>query len=118
MGTADGYADTLDRLDELLKTPHGDTNMQTTTATDGTVIAYEKIGSGPATIVISNVAEGHTGVAPLVEPWPRTSPCSASIAAVAAPAVTPMHSPHYFRRSRRILGGTRTRRGADSRVPV
>lgn len=67
MGMADGYADALDRLDELLNTPHGGTNMQTITSADGTLIAYEKTGSGPAIIVVSNVAEDHTGVAPLVE---------------------------------------------------
>lgn len=38
---------------------------QTTTVTsaDGTTIAYEQSGSGPAIVVISNVAEDHTGVA-------------------------------------------------------
>ncbi|ANZ39872.1 hypothetical protein BBK82_31330 [Lentzea guizhouensis] len=39
--------------------------MQTITSADGTTIAYEKAGSGPAIIVISNVAEDHTGVAGL-----------------------------------------------------
>lgn len=62
---ADGYAEALDRLDHLLETPQGDTNMQTLTSTDGTTIAYEKTGSGPGIIVISNVAEDHTGVAGL-----------------------------------------------------
>lgn len=40
--------------------------MQITSA-DGTTIAYETTGSGPAIIVISNVAEDHTGVAGLAE---------------------------------------------------
>lgn len=37
--------------------------LATVTSADGTVIAYETFGSGPAIIVISNVAEDHTGVA-------------------------------------------------------
>jgi len=41
--------------------------MQTITSADGTTIAYEKTGSGPAIIVNSNVAEDHTGVAGLVK---------------------------------------------------
>ncbi|GAB3832765.1 alpha/beta fold hydrolase [Kribbella italica] len=64
---AEGYAESLDRLDDLLETPRKDTTMQTITSTDGTTIAYEKTGSGPAIIVISNVAEDHTGVAGLVK---------------------------------------------------
>jgi pimeloyl-ACP methyl ester carboxylesterase/uncharacterized protein YndB with AHSA1/START domain len=63
---ADGYAEALDRLDNLLTTTKGNPNMQTITSADGTTIAYEKIGTGPAIIVISNVAEDHTAVAPLV----------------------------------------------------
>ena len=39
--------------------------MQTVTSADGTTIAYVKTGSGPAIIVISNVAEDHTAVAGL-----------------------------------------------------
>jgi pimeloyl-ACP methyl ester carboxylesterase len=38
-------------------------DLSTVTSADGTTIAYEKLGSGPAIIVISNVAEDHTGVA-------------------------------------------------------
>lgn len=40
-------------------------NIQPTTviSTDGTTIAYQQMGSGPAVIVVSNVAEDHTGVA-------------------------------------------------------
>lgn len=37
----------------------------TVTSTDGTTIAYEKTGSGPVVIVISNVAEDRSGVAGL-----------------------------------------------------
>lgn len=40
--------------------------MDTITSTDGTTIAYEKTGSGPAIIVVSNVAEDHTSVEGLV----------------------------------------------------
>ncbi|MUN37355.1 alpha/beta fold hydrolase [Actinomadura litoris] len=39
--------------------------LPTVASADGTTIAYEKTGSGPAIIVISNVAEDHTGVAGL-----------------------------------------------------
>lgn len=37
--------------------------MQTLTSKDGTTIAYETAGSGPAVIVVNTVAEDHTGVA-------------------------------------------------------
>ncbi|WP_116951053.1 alpha/beta fold hydrolase [Jiangella endophytica] len=37
--------------------------MNTLTSKDGTTIAYETTGSGPAVIIISTVAEDHTGVA-------------------------------------------------------
>ncbi|GAA4103199.1 alpha/beta fold hydrolase [Nonomuraea soli] len=66
---ADGYAEALDRLGGLLDGPsnhEGETIMSelsTVTSADGTTIAYEKSGSGPAIIVVSNVAEDHTGVA-------------------------------------------------------
>ncbi|MGH3450167.1 MAG: alpha/beta fold hydrolase, partial [Haloechinothrix sp.] len=67
MGMADGYAEALNRLDNVLETTRGDTIMQTITSADGTTIAYEKTGSGPAIIVISNVAEDHTGIAGLTK---------------------------------------------------
>jgi len=41
--------------------------MQTFTSADGATIAYKKTGSGPAIIVISNVAEDHTGLAGLAK---------------------------------------------------
>lgn len=67
---ADGYAEALDRLDDVLTartTPdHGGTTMLTLTSADGATIAYERTGSGPAIIVLSNVAEDHTAVAGLV----------------------------------------------------
>ncbi|WP_219825870.1 alpha/beta fold hydrolase [Nonomuraea typhae] len=73
---AERYAEALDRLGGLPDTGHGAhphapttegetimTDLSTVTSADGTTIAYEKAGSGPAIIVISNVAEDHTGVA-------------------------------------------------------
>ncbi|MFE3441605.1 alpha/beta fold hydrolase [Nocardia sp. NPDC059180] len=42
-------------------------NLPTITSADGTAIAYRKTGTGPAILVISNVAEDHTGVAGVVE---------------------------------------------------
>jgi uncharacterized protein YndB with AHSA1/START domain/pimeloyl-ACP methyl ester carboxylesterase len=79
---ADGYAEALDRLADTLDstdaahtthgmTTEGDSTMSdlatltsaTLTSADGTTIAYEKSGSGPAIIVIPNVAEDRTGVA-------------------------------------------------------
>ncbi len=76
---AQGYGEALDRLagvlDDLPDTtthapsPGGQTTMSvptalpTVTSTDGTTIAYEKTGSGPAIIVISATAADHTGVA-------------------------------------------------------
>lgn len=41
--------------------------IATVTSADGTTIAYEKTGCGPAIIVISNVAEDRTGVAGIAE---------------------------------------------------
>ncbi|RZQ61673.1 alpha/beta fold hydrolase [Amycolatopsis suaedae] len=64
---AEGYAEALDRLNDLLETIQGETIMQTFNSADGTTIAYWKTGSGPAIIVISNVAEDHTGVAGLAD---------------------------------------------------
>lgn len=67
---AEGYAEALDRLGGLLNEPNPSTEeetimseLPTITSTDGTAIAYEQTGSGPALIVISTVAEDHTGVA-------------------------------------------------------
>jgi uncharacterized protein YndB with AHSA1/START domain/pimeloyl-ACP methyl ester carboxylesterase len=73
---AEGYAEALDRLGDLLDARRSDhidapsvegetimPDLLTVTSADGTTIAYEKTGSGPAIIVISNVAEDHTGVA-------------------------------------------------------
>jgi uncharacterized protein YndB with AHSA1/START domain/pimeloyl-ACP methyl ester carboxylesterase len=77
---AEGYAEALDRLDNLLDDRHsnhadasstdGETimsDLHTVTSADGTTIAYQKTGAGPAIIVISNVAEDHTGVAGVAE---------------------------------------------------
>jgi uncharacterized protein YndB with AHSA1/START domain/pimeloyl-ACP methyl ester carboxylesterase len=67
----DGYAEALDRLASLLNPQdnpaEGETTMRTITSADGTTIAYERTGSGPAIIVVSNVAEDHTAVAGLVK---------------------------------------------------
>lgn len=67
---ADGYAEALDRLGGVLDTQNnsaeGEQTMPTLTSADGTTIAYEQTGSGPAIIVVSNVAEDHTSVAGLV----------------------------------------------------
>jgi uncharacterized protein YndB with AHSA1/START domain/pimeloyl-ACP methyl ester carboxylesterase len=67
---ADGYAEALDRLGSVLDTQNnpseGEETMSTLTSADGTTIAYEQTGSGPAIIVVSNVAEDHTSVAGLV----------------------------------------------------
>ncbi|TQM37172.1 alpha/beta fold hydrolase [Pseudonocardia cypriaca] len=66
----DGYAEALDRLGSVLDTQDnpagGEQTMSTLTSADGTTIAYEQTGSGPAIIVVSNVAEDHTSVAGLV----------------------------------------------------
>jgi uncharacterized protein YndB with AHSA1/START domain/pimeloyl-ACP methyl ester carboxylesterase len=73
---AEGCAEALGRLADLLddlQNDHADgpptegattmSALPTVTSADGTTIAYRKTGSGPAIIVISNVAEDHTGVA-------------------------------------------------------
>jgi mRNA-degrading endonuclease toxin of MazEF toxin-antitoxin module len=39
--------------------------MKTVTSEDGTTVAYEKAGSGPAIVVVSNVAENHASLAVL-----------------------------------------------------
>jgi len=44
----------------------------TVTSADGTTIAFEKTGTGPAIVVISNVAEDRTGVAGIAEALART----------------------------------------------
>ncbi|WP_181781440.1 alpha/beta fold hydrolase [Pseudonocardia pini] len=68
---AEGYLEALDRLDHLLAELEGEQTMSTLptlstlTSADGTTIAYQQTGTGPAIIVISNVAEDHTGVAGL-----------------------------------------------------
>jgi pimeloyl-ACP methyl ester carboxylesterase len=66
----DGYAEALDRLDSLLNTQDDSTGggaaMSTVTSADGTTIAFEQTGAGPAIIVVSNVAEDRTSVAGLV----------------------------------------------------
>ncbi|MDZ5663371.1 alpha/beta fold hydrolase [Nocardioides sp. S-58] len=91
-----GYAEALDRLALLLgdpavndttasstptTAPTGDSTMTRTlpattaaatapatlTSADGTTIAYDKSGIGPAIIVISNVAEDRSGVAGIAE---------------------------------------------------
>ncbi|UYO95648.1 alpha/beta hydrolase [Microbacterium sp. M28] len=43
------------------------THISTVTSADGTAIAYERIGTGPVIIVISNVAEDRTGVAGIAD---------------------------------------------------
>ncbi len=53
--------------------------MQTITSADGATIAYEKTGSGPAIIVISNVAEDHTGRSFIAAKLSRTKPLSLSV---------------------------------------
>ncbi|GHH43874.1 alpha/beta fold hydrolase [Lentzea cavernae] len=67
---ADGYAEAFDRLGSVLDTQNnpaeGENTMSTLTSADGTAIAYEQTGSGPAIIVVSNVAEDRTSVAGLV----------------------------------------------------
>ncbi|WP_394618958.1 alpha/beta fold hydrolase [Lentzea sp. JNUCC 0626] len=66
---ADGYAEALDRLGTVLDTrnkPAEGETMDTLISADGTTIAYEQAGSGPAIIVVSNVADDHTSVAGLV----------------------------------------------------
>lgn len=65
---AEGYLEALGRLEQLLEQTEGDQTMSilpTVTSADGATIAYEQTGSGPAIIVISNVAEDHTAVAGL-----------------------------------------------------
>ncbi|MGC7097773.1 alpha/beta fold hydrolase [Amycolatopsis lurida] len=66
---AEGYAEALDRLGSLLETPSNEreTTMSTITSADGTTIAYQTTGSGPAIIVVSNVAEDRSGVAGVAE---------------------------------------------------
>lgn len=41
--------------------------LSTLVSADGTSIAYRVVGAGPAIVVVSNVAEDHTGVAGVVE---------------------------------------------------
>ncbi|MEV0584349.1 alpha/beta fold hydrolase [Nonomuraea sp. NPDC050310] len=69
---AEGYAEALDRLAGLVDTPNNESEpimseLNTLTSADGTTIAYEQTGSGPAIIVVSNVTEDHTSVAGLAK---------------------------------------------------
>jgi pimeloyl-ACP methyl ester carboxylesterase len=81
---AEGYAEALDRLADMLDDLHRDhgiapanegeeimSGLSSVTSADGTTIAYEKSGAGPAIIVISNVAEDRTGVAGVAEALSR-----------------------------------------------
>ncbi|WP_339206080.1 alpha/beta fold hydrolase [Paenibacillus sp. FSL K6-3182] len=66
MGMIEGFNDAFDRLEEYLETSTGGL-MDTVTSKDGTKIAYEKLGNGPAVILISSAVADHSDAAQLAQ---------------------------------------------------
>lgn len=66
MGMIEGYCDAYDRLEDYLESLKEGT-METVISKDGTKIAYNKQGSGPALIIVSSAAADHQDASPLAE---------------------------------------------------
>ncbi|MDF2649368.1 MAG: Activator of Hsp90 ATPase 1 family protein [Paenibacillus sp.] len=66
MGMVEGFTDALDRLENYLETLMGG-NMNTVISKDGTEIAYEKQGNGPAIILVASAVADHSDAAQLAE---------------------------------------------------
>ncbi|GGD84064.1 alpha/beta fold hydrolase [Paenibacillus nasutitermitis] len=66
MGMVEGFTDACDRLEIYLETLTGG-HMDTVTSKDGTKIAYEKQGDGPAVILISSAVADHRDAAGFAE---------------------------------------------------
>jgi len=88
MGFEDGYTSALDNLNQLLV---GRTEPRTATSRDGTSIAYEKLGSGPAIILVGGAMVT------------RTLPAHTELAAVLSGKNTVIN---YDRRGRGDSGDT------------
>jgi pimeloyl-ACP methyl ester carboxylesterase len=68
--------------------------MSRVTSKDGTLIAYERMGSGPAVILVGGGLDDGSENAPLVpELAEHTSPCTTTPAAAGATAATPCRTP-------------------------
>ncbi|RXZ77578.1 alpha/beta fold hydrolase [Paenibacillaceae bacterium] len=66
LGMIEGFTDAYDRLEEYLETLTGGA-MDTVISKDGTKIAYNKQGNGPALILVSSAAADHQDAAQLAE---------------------------------------------------
>ncbi|SHE10748.1 Uncharacterized hydrolase SAV2581 [Chlamydia abortus] len=69
MGMIEGFTDAFDRLEEYVETTltGGKINMKTIISKDGTRIAYQKQGNGPAIVLVSSAAADHRDAAGLAE---------------------------------------------------
>lgn len=67
MGMIEGFSDAYDRLEQYIETLLGGREMETVISRDGTKIAYEKKGAGPALILVSSAAADHHDAASLAE---------------------------------------------------
>ena len=68
MGIIEGFTDAYDRLEEYIETSmggHG--HMNTVISKDGTKIAYQKQGNGPALILVASAAADHHDAAQFAE---------------------------------------------------
>ncbi|MFF2530286.1 SRPBCC domain-containing protein [Brevibacillus sp. NPDC058079] len=66
MGMIEGYTDAFDRLEEYIETLAGG-HMNTFISKDGTKLAYQKHGNGPAIVLVSSAISDHRDAAGLAE---------------------------------------------------
>jgi uncharacterized protein YndB with AHSA1/START domain/pimeloyl-ACP methyl ester carboxylesterase len=68
MGMIEGFTDAFDRLEEYLVTLQGGCeSMNTVISKDGTKIAYQKQGAGPAIVLVSSAIADHRDASGLAE---------------------------------------------------
>lgn len=68
MGMIEGFTDAFDRLESYLESlMGGNSKMEIVISKDGTTIAYEKQGNGPALILVASAAADHRDAAQLAE---------------------------------------------------
>ncbi|MFG0213301.1 alpha/beta fold hydrolase [Brevibacillus porteri] len=66
MGMIEGFTDAFDRLEEYIETLTGG-HMNTFISKDGTKLAYQKQGNGPAIVLVSSAISDHRDAAGLAE---------------------------------------------------
>ena len=71
--------------------------MDTTMSSDGTLIAYDRTGEGPALILVTGALGDRADVAPLAAALARTSPSLPTTAAGAEGAATRSRMPSTAR---------------------